>query len=153
MHRPQSKADIDSLFPGRLLIGRVASALREAHDKALTQFDLTTSQGAVLINCLQGEANTPAKLARFNDLDISSVSRMLDRLEKRGLVTRLRNGKDRRQVIVKVTPRGRALVKRAVPVAARVAANAWQNVSEEEKQTLRNVVYKILGNLGHVQDL
>lgn len=139
------------MFPGRVLLGRVQSALREVHDEALAPFGLNTSQGVVLLNCLRGEANTPAELARFNDLDISSVSRMLDRLENKGLVTRSRTGKDRRQVIIRITPKGRALVKKAIPVAARVAADAWRNVSEQERQTLRTIVYKILGNLGHLQ--
>ena len=149
MSRLRAKLDVDAAFPGRLLLGRMNSALREAHDRVLAQFGVNTSQGAVLMNCIKGEANTPAELARFNDLDISSISRMLDRMEKKGLVTRSRTEKDRRQVIVKVTPKGRALVKRGLPVAARVTAQAWRNVSEREKQTLRNIVYKILGNLGH----
>lgn len=149
MDRSQPRLDFDASFPGRL-IGRLQSALREAHDEALAPFGVNTSQGAVLVNCMYGEANTPAELARFDDLDISSVSRMLDRMEAKGLVTRSRTEKDRRQVIVKVTPKGRALVKRALPVAARVAADAWRNVSEQERQTLRTIVYKILGNLGHL---
>lgn len=149
MERLRPTADMESIFPGRLLLGRVQGALRAAHDEGVAPFGLTTSQGAVLLNCLRGEANTPAELARLNDLDISSVSRILDRLEKRGLLKRSRTNRDRRQVIVKVTPKGRALVKKATPVAARVAAQAWRNVSEQEKQTLRTIVSKILGNLGH----
>jgi MarR family transcriptional regulator, multiple antibiotic resistance protein MarR len=139
------------MFPGRVLLGRVMSALRETHDKALAQFGVNTNQGTVLMNCIRGEANTPAQLAKFNNLDISSVSRMLDRMEQKGLVARSRTGKDRRQVIIRITPKGRALVKRAIPVAARVAAEAWRNVSEQERRTLRTIVYKILGNLGHLQ--
>lgn len=145
----RSNTDFDSLFPGRILFGRVRNAIRAAHDEALAPFGVTTSQGEALVSCMLGEANTPAELARFTDLDISSISRMLDRLENKGLVTRSRTGKDRRQVVVKITAKGRALVKRAVPIAARVAADAWRNVSEQEKQTLRSIVDKVLGNLGH----
>lgn len=151
MSTSRPRTDFDSLFPGRVLFGRVRNAIRAAHDEALAPFGVTTSQGEALVSCMLGEANTPAELARFTDLDISSISRMLDRLENKGLVTRSRTGKDRRQVIVKITARGRALVKKAVPVAARVAADAWRNVSEQERQTVRNIVSKILGNLGHLQ--
>lgn len=151
MGASRSTTDFDSLFPGRILFGRVRNAIRAAHDEALAPFGVTTSQGEVLVSCMIGEANTPAELARVADLDISSISRMLDRLESKGLVRRSRTGEDRRQVIVKITAKGRALVKKAVPVAARVAAHAWRNVSEQERQTLRTIVYKILGNLGHLQ--
>ncbi|HEV2305020.1 MAG TPA: MarR family transcriptional regulator [Candidatus Acidoferrales bacterium] len=126
------------------------SALLEAHDKALAQFGLTSRQGIVLMNCARGEANTPVELAVFNGLDVSSMSRMLDRLEKKGLLRRSRTDKDRRKVTVQLTPKGRALIRKAVPVAARVAVHAWRGVSERERQTLRNIVHKVLGNLGHV---
>lgn len=149
MNRSPSTLDVDATFPGRLLFGRLNSAFREAQDKALAPLGLTCSQAKVLLNCKRGEANTPAELARFNDLDISSVSRMLDRLEKKGLLTRSRTGTDRRQVVVRITPKGRGLLKKGGPLAARVATTAWKDVSEREKQTLRNIVYKILGNLGH----
>ena len=102
------------------------------------------------MNCVRGEANTPAELAAFNALDISSMSRMLDRLEKKGLITRSRNGKDRRQVTVKATPKGRALLRKATPIAAQVAMNAWRNVTEQEKKVLHDIVYKILRNTGHI---
>lgn len=142
--------EIESVFVGRLLLGRAWSALQEAYDKAVEPLGLTGRQGAILMNCVRGEANTPAELAIFNALDISSMSRMLDRLEKKGLVTRSRIGKDRRQVTVTVTPRGRALLRRATPIAAQVAVKAWRNVTEREKKLLRNIVYKVLGNLGHL---
>lgn len=149
MNPSRIEPDVVAAFPGRLLLGRINSAMREAHDKALAPLGVTSSQGMVLLNCMRGEANTPAELARLNDLDISSVSRMLDRMEEKGLVKRSRTSRDRRQVLVTITPKGRGLVKKGFPVAARVAKDAWRNVSEREKQTLRNIVYKILGNLGH----
>lgn len=148
-HSP-SKSDVDSVFVGRLLLGRVMSALLEAHDKALVQFGLTSRQGVVLMNCSRGEAHSPVELAVFNGLDVSSMSRMLDRLERKGLVRRSRTGADRRKVNVQLTAKGRMLVRKATPVAARVAVDAWRGVTEREKQTLRNIVKKILRNLGHV---
>lgn len=142
--------ELDSVFVGRLLLGRAWSALQDAYDSAVEPLGLTGRQGAVLMNCVRGEASTPAELATFNALDISSMSRMLDRLEKKGLVRRSRMGRDRRQVTVIVTPKGRALLRKATPVAAQVAAKAWRNVTEHEKKLLRNIVYKVLGNLGHL---
>ena len=103
------------------------------------------------MNCARGEAYTTAELAVYNGLDISSMSRMLDRLEKKGLLTRSRSGTDRRKVSVRLTRKGHALLRKGIPLAARVAANAWRNVTEREKKVLRDIVYKILGNTGHLQ--
>lgn len=150
MRSARLESDLDSVFPGRLLLGQVLSAILEAHDRALAPFGITTRQGIALMNCARGEANTPVELAMLNGLDVSSMSRMLDRLEKKGLLSRSRAKEDRRKVIVRVTPRGRALVRKVTPAAARVAARTWQGVTERERQTLRDIVRKILGNLGHV---
>lgn len=145
----QSKAEVDAVFVGRLLIGRLMSALYGAHDKALAPLGLTSRQGTVLLNCARHEANTPVELAFYNGIDVSSMSRLLDRLEQRGLVTRARSGTDRRKVIVELTPKGLALVKKGMPLAAEVAQAAWGNVTEREREVFQKVVQKVLGNLGH----
>lgn len=150
MNRSPSKPDVDSVFVGRQLFGRVLSALLEAHDKALEPLGLTSRQGVVLLNCARGEAHTTAELAVYNGLDISSMSRMLDRLEKKGLLTRSRSRTDRRKVAIRLTGKGQALLRKGIPVAARVATDAWRNVTEREKGVLRNIVHKILGNTGHL---
>lgn len=74
---------------------------------------------------------------------------MVDRLEKKGLLTRTRSDKDRRQVILRITPKGRAMVRKGIPVARRVALEAWRGVTEQERNALRSIVDKILRNLGH----
>lgn len=145
-----SKPDADAVFVGRLLLGRVLSALLESHDAALAPLGLTSRQGIVLMNCARGEAHTTAELAVYNGLDISSMSRMLDRLEKKGLLTRARSGTDRRKVAIRLTRKGHALVRKGIPIAARVATNAWRDVTEQEKKILREVVHKVLRNTGHL---
>lgn len=149
MKRPASRTDLDQAFVGRLLLGRVMGSLITAHDRALAPLGLTTYQGNMLLNCLRQEGNTPAELAALNGLYVSTITRMVDRLEKKGLLTRTRSDKDRRQVILRITPKGRAIVRKAIPVARRVALDAWRGVTEQERNALRSIVDKILRNLGH----
>lgn len=143
--------DLDRVFVGRRLLGRVYGALLAAHDEALGPFGITVYQGSVLLNVARQEANTPAALAALNGLDISTMSRMIDRLEKKGLLTRAHSTKDRRQVLVRITPKGRAIVRKGLPVAQRVALRAWRGVTEQERQAFRSLVQKVLTNLGHTQ--
>lgn len=134
---------------GRLLLGRVMGSLVTAHDRALAPLGLTTYQGNMLLNCMRQEGNTPAELAALNGLYVSTITRMVDRLEKKGLLTRTRSDQDRRQVILRITPKGRAIVRKAIPVARRVAFDAWRGVTEQERNALRSMVDKILRNLGY----
>lgn len=139
----------DVIFVGRLLLGRVTGALMAAYDKALSPVGLTAQQGAILLNCARHEGNTAAKLADLNGLDVSTITRMVDRLEKKGLVTRTRSRKDRRQVVLRLTPKGRAVLREAIPVARRIALESWRGVTESEKKSFRSLISKILTNLGH----
>lgn len=151
MKGPNSKTDLDQVFVGRLLLGRVTGVLIQAHDRALASIGLTAHQGSMLLNCARQEGNTPAELAALNGLYVSTITRMVDRLEKKGLLTRTRSEKDRRQVILRITPKGQAALRKGIPIARRVALDAWRGVTKQERNALRSIVDKILGNLGHTQ--
>lgn len=141
-------AAIHRLFVGRLLLTRVTGALEEAHDRALAPLGMTTRQGVLLLSCGLGEARTPAQLARIYGLEASSITRMIERLERKGLLTRAHSRTDRRQVLLRVTPRGRRLLRKGLPVAAAVARQAWRDVTAQERKALRRIVSKILNSLG-----
>lgn len=141
-------ATIRRLFVGRLLLTRVTEALEDAHDRALAPLGLTTGQGILLLSCELGEARTPAELARIYGLEASSITRMIERLERKGLLTRAHSRADRRQVLLKVTPRGRRLLRKGLPVAAAVARRAWRDVTAQERKALRRILSKVLSSLG-----
>jgi DNA-binding MarR family transcriptional regulator len=135
------------VFLGRFL-PRVISALLAAHDLALAPFGITCRQGVMLVNCALGEAQTPAELARFQALDLSTVTRMVDRLCKKGLLKRTRDRKDRRRVLVTLTPEGRVAIDAALPVSRETALQAWHGVTAEEIEALQSLMRKIMTNLG-----
>ena len=153
MDRASTQSDVDPIYVGRLLLGRVMGALSVAYGRALAPWGLTIDQSSLLLNCARREANTPVKLAALNGLDVSTITRTVDRLERKGLLTRTRSRKDRRQVLLRVTPKGRAVLRQARPVARRLAAEAWRGVTEREKKALRSIVQKVLRNLGHADDV
>lgn len=142
------RSEIEEALFGRLLVPRMSAAVYATQDRALAKYGITSRQGALLLNCVFGEANTPAELARLQDLDISTITRMVERLSKKGLLRRTRDRHDRRRVNLTVTPEGRALLKLALPVAMEVSRNAWRGVTDEEKQALRSISEKVLKNVG-----
>jgi DNA-binding MarR family transcriptional regulator len=152
MPHPLTPARIQRLFVGRLLLTRVTGALEEAHDRVLAPLGLTTRQGALLLSCELGEARTPAELARLYGLEASSITRMIERLERKGLLTRAHSRDDRRRVLLRVTPRGRRCLQEALPIAASVAARAWRGITTAERRTLQRVVAQVLRNLDDPMD-
>jgi len=151
MGNAMAQADVDRFFVGRLLFGRALGALGTAYDRALAASGLTFHQLTVLMNCARREADTPRKLATLNGVDASTMTRMVDRLEKKELLIRRRARNDRRRVLLRVTAKGQAAMRKAVPRAERVALEAWRGVTSQERKALRNLVGKIVENLGQTR--
>jgi DNA-binding MarR family transcriptional regulator len=91
-----------------------------------------------------GAATTPFELARLLGIDTGLMTRMLDRLETRGLLERSRSVEDRRVVNLTLTKAGRAVAAR-IPEIAPVVLNArLQKFSSEEFDELRRLLHKFL---------
>jgi len=143
------KTTATSIFVGRLLLPKLVNRLTEAHDRALAAIGLTVKQAAILLSCDLKEANTPAELAGMYGLEVSSITRMVERLERKGLLKHVRNRADRRQVILQITARGKQALRQAVPIASQVASQAWQGVTKNERVVLDTIVTKVMNNLNH----
>jgi len=149
LQKSTSKAAIRSVFVGRLLLPKLVARLTEAHDHALASTGLTTKQASILLSCDLQEANTPVDLARLHGLEVSSITRMVERLERKGLLKCVRNREDRRQVIVQITRKGKDALQQALPIASRVAHHAWKGVTKKERVVLEKIAARVMSNLDH----
>jgi DNA-binding MarR family transcriptional regulator len=137
----------DAPFIARLLLPKAVAQIYEAQDRALAPIGLTAKQGLILLSCDLEEAGTAAELASLYGLEASSITRLVDRLEKKRLIERTRSRSDRRKSILSLTPKGKAALQRAVKIAGPLAIATWKGVSEEERKTLAAIVAKVLSNL------
>ena len=87
------------------------------------------------------------ELAELYGLEVSSITRLVDRLEKKRLMERTRSRTDRRKTILSLTPKGKAALQRAVKIAGPIAIATWKGVSEEERKTLAAIIRKVLDNV------
>jgi len=147
--KSMSKAAIRSVFVGRLLLPKLVARLTEAHDHALASTGLTSKQASILLSCELQEANTPVDLASLHGLEVSSITRMMERLERKGLLKCVRNREDRRQVIVKITAKGQDALQQAVSIASQVARHAWKGVTKKERVVLQKIAARVMSNLDH----
>ena len=143
-------ARYDAPFIARLLLPRAVARVFEVQDRALAPIGLTARQGLILLSCDLEEANTAAELASLYGLEASSITRLVDRLEKKRLIERMRSRSDRRKAILGLTPRGKAALRRAVKIAGPIARTTWKGVTEEERKTLAAIVTRVLNNLNHL---
>jgi len=118
------------------LMGRARASLLTALDERLERFGLTGMQLAVLKHLAEGAARTAVDLCRFMHYDTGSMTRILDRLEAKSWVRRERSRDDRRLVLLRVTPGGRAQLPRLLAVAARVLQAHLAGFSASEIEAL-----------------
>ncbi|WP_308164742.1 MarR family winged helix-turn-helix transcriptional regulator [Nonomuraea sediminis] len=128
------------------LIPQLARELRAALEAELASLGITTQQGAVLMRAALGE-RAPAQLASLVGTDTAGMTRLLDRLEAKGLVTRGRHPEDRRAVVIEVTEEGRALLPRVFPIYGGVANRLLDGFTDEEQAQATDLLKRMLTNL------
>ena len=91
------------------LIGMVRAQLMAALDDELADLGLTGAQLPILHWITRTPEATGATLCRCIGTDTGSMTRMLDRLEEKGFIRRIRSREDRRVMHVELTAAGKAL--------------------------------------------
>ena len=134
------------------LMGRTINLVKEAVDEELAPTGLTHAQWVPLLKLYTGEASTVAELARETQVDVGAMTRTLDRLEMKGLVRRVRSSSDRRVVNVELTDEGRATAKEIPAVLCRVSNTHLQGFTQEEWQTLKSLLRRVLDTAIELQE-
>ena len=75
------------------------------------------------------------------------MTRLIDKLEKRNLVTRVSDHNDRRINLIHLTEAGVALQKKATDLVHIIVTKTLNNITEEELNVSRVVLKKIMANL------
>jgi DNA-binding MarR family transcriptional regulator len=91
------------------LVRRLLLAFAEHYEPLFAPADITYPQWTILMLLYGDMARTSADMARQMRHDAGAMTRLVDQLEKRGLLTRVRDTADRRAVNLVLTAEGRAL--------------------------------------------
>jgi DNA-binding MarR family transcriptional regulator len=134
---------------GRLLIG-VARELRTVVDRQVQPLGLTMQQAELIVWTHRQRSATPTQLTALLLTDDAGVSRLVDRLEAKGLITRRVHGRDRRSRELRLTPSGRALATRLMRFAARGNEKILAGLSPQETRELRRLLLRVSDNLRRI---
>jgi DNA-binding MarR family transcriptional regulator len=113
-------------------------------DKRLDIHDLTSAQWGPLMRLRTTGGSTVAELARWLNVDAGAMTRLLDRLEKKGLCKRVRSTEDRRVVKVELTPEGEAAIREVPAVLAEVMNAHLAGFSKTEWLALKTYLQRML---------
>jgi DNA-binding MarR family transcriptional regulator len=128
------------------LMRRVLTMVAHEVERQLEASDLTNAQWVPLLKLFMGRASTVAELARECQLDAGAMTRLLDRLEAKGLCRRVRSLADRRVVNIELTAEGRLAAAGIPEVLSRVQNAHLAGFTVEEFETLKGLLRRILEN-------
>jgi len=128
-------------------INVVAGKLKNELSRSLSKFDVTSEQWVVLNRLWEEDGVTQKDLAERTAKDQPNTGRILDKLEKKGLISRHPDGQDRRMLIVFLTHKGGELKNELIPLAVEVLNRAQRDIRDDEIKALRMILEKISRNL------
>jgi DNA-binding MarR family transcriptional regulator len=137
-----------------LLLRQVPNLVSRCEDQVFSKHGLTTERHAVLmvIRHIDGPVR-PTDVARWLDLSVNSVSMIIDRMVKAGLVKRVRDRKDRRTVFLTMTSKAEKAYVVASVAGWELIQEILAPLSDKDKrnlikllETLRDKTYDYLGS-------
>ena len=131
---------------GGALLNQVARALKTVLEAQLAPLDLTAQQAALLMTAGHGSGR-PAQVAAQIGTDTAGMTRLLDRLERKGLVRRQPHPADRRSVVIEVTAEGRAHLPGLPPIFGKVTRQLFDGFTATELEALTAMLRRMERNL------
>ena len=128
-------------LPGEVF--KLARDLRNAMDRELVDYGLTTQQATVLVlTRVHGEGGI-GHLAEPLGTDTAGLTRLIDRLEAKGLVARRTSERDRRAVVIELTPAGEALIPHLTSAFRRVHQRLQDAMPAEHMEQFQESVRRL----------
>ena len=126
-----------------MLLSRALDGIMPTYRSLFQAHDLTDQQWRVLRALWEQKHLTSAQISQITLLPTPSLVGILDRLEKKGLIGRLRSVEDRRHVHIIPTQAGRGLQERMLPKVEQIHDLLMQRVTPEEWDELNRILNKM----------
>jgi DNA-binding MarR family transcriptional regulator len=134
------------------VIGRAGRALanRLNHNFEKAGHDVTSEQWAVLTNLWQKNGQNQKDLAGVTCKDKTSITRLIDVLEKKSLVVRTPDKLDARHKLIYLTNKGKALQQALVAIAQKTLVEAQEGIQVRNLEICKTVLRQVAKNLSEV---
>jgi DNA-binding MarR family transcriptional regulator len=137
--------DLGNYLP--YLLNRVGFALVESFTAdALKDHGLSIDMWRVMAALSNSGGQRQVDLSDMTSIDASTLSRLVSRLVRIGLVTRSRSETSNREVVVALSPKGRALVQKLIPIAVGLERKASAGLTAKELVEAKRLLVRMYGN-------
>jgi DNA-binding MarR family transcriptional regulator len=149
IYEPKSMDLNNSLAP---LLNQVRMAMLSGvdqeflRDEDVASLEVTAAQFVIIANVLKGHANSACELCKFMDYDRGAMSRMIDRLETKGLLRRVALAHTRRTVALEVTEAGKAAFPKMQACLTKVVNRLLKGVTKTQVREVEKTLKRMLAN-------
>lgn len=140
---------------GGFLISQIKQLQGRVFEKILRESNVDAfngAQGRILYVLWEHERLTISEIGRLTSLAKSTLTSMLDRMEDSGLVERIPDKENRRQVIIAITKKAKKYREAYNQVSARMNALFYQGFSEAETAEFEDKLRRIIANLESIKE-
>jgi len=128
------------------LIGRTRKTIIAKIDAELAPLDVSAAQWIVVLLVGENAASSATGLCEMLAYDPGAMTRLLDRLEGKGIVRRVRSPEDRRTIQLELTDSGKALYPKIISAMVDVNNSLLQGFSHDEVSQLDGYLRRMLAN-------
>ena len=140
---------LSNSFP--YLLNRVGVRMGELFSRRIAPFGVTLPMYRVMAALWEKGDQRLSDLAIMTSADISTLSRLVGEMKRKGLVTRSRLKDNGRTVAINLTSKGKALVEELMPIAVHFENVAVSSFSEAEVLRLKAACRDIYQSLGSIE--
>jgi DNA-binding MarR family transcriptional regulator len=130
------------------IIYRTALALKSALQRSFKEngYEITGEQWAIIRHLWEEEALSQREIAEKTSKDKPNITRMLDALEKKHLILRQSDPRDRRKYCIYLTKEGKQLYERLLPLTQSLRQRVTQNLAPAEVDLAKEILNKVYHN-------
>ncbi len=141
--------DMKSQSQGGFLMAKIRQVGGRISERMLKDFgiEINSAQGRIMFALWKQDGIAINELAQKTQLKKSTLTSMLDRLEKMGYVKRRRCKKDRRKILIKRTDKDKNLESKYVELSQEITKLYYKGFSNSEIDRFEKDLAKILDNL------
>lgn len=129
------------------LLNRAGARIAAAFAAEVRQLGATLQMWRVLAALHERDGRRMGDLSDTTSIEVSTLTRLVDGMEGKGLVARRRAAPDARVVTLQVTPAGRRLTRRILPIAERYECVALEGFGPAEAEALKAALRRLYDNM------
>lgn len=134
------------------LLHDAARAIRRRFEVRATELGLSSAQWRLLVYLMREGPSAQARLAELMEIEPISVSRLVDRMQDAGWVTREPDASDRRVKLVATTDKTCTAFAEAKQIADQIYDDALANLPPGTRETLMATLRQIIANLSQTAE-